>query len=364
MSAALKRTPLYEAHKQAQARLVDFGGWEMPVSYGSQIQEHHAVREGVGVFDVSHMLSVDVTGPDARLFLRQLLANDVDRLSVAGRALYSCMLNPRGGVIDDLITYFFSDTDWRLVVNAGCAEKDVAWMRRVIARFSLDVALTPRRDLAMLAVQGPQAKDRLAQIRPEWRSVLDDLKPFSASHQDDLLIARTGYTGEDGFEIAMPGDQIQPFWEALIAADVVPCGLGARDTLRLEAGMALYGQEMDELTLPAEAGLSWTIHLKDESRLFIGRDALGQFAPEARLLGLKLLEKGVMRSYMPVHTEHGAGEITSGTMSPTLGFSIAMARLPLEVKAGDEVRVEIRGKSVAAQVCLLPFVRHGKAVTH
>lgn len=364
MSAALKRTPLYESHKQAQARLVDFGGWEMPVSYGSQIQEHHAVREAVGVFDVSHMLNVDVTGPDARRFLRLLLANDVDRLSVAGRALYSCMLNPRGGVIDDLITYYFSGEDWRLVVNAGCAEKDVAWMRRVIARFSLDVVLTPRRDLAMLAVQGPQAKDRLAQVMPQWCSVLDGLKPFSASRQDDLLIARTGYTGEDGFEIAMSADQIQPFWDALIAAGVAPCGLGARDTLRLEAGMALYGQEMDELTLPAEAGLSWTIHLKDESRLFLGREALGQFAPESQLLGLKLLEKGVMRAHMPVYTELGAGEITSGTMSPTLGYSIAMARLPLEVKAGDEVRVEIRGKPVAAQVCLLPFVRHGKAVTN
>lgn len=364
MSAALKTTALHAAHKQAQARLVDFGGWEMPVSYGSQIQEHHAVRERVGVFDVSHMLNVDVTGPHARQFLRTLLANDVDRLSTPGKALYSCMLNPRGGVIDDLIVYFFSDTDWRLVVNAGCAEKDVAWMRRVIARFSFDVALTPRRDLAMLAIQGPDARESLAQIMPDWRPVLEALKPFSAHRQDNLLIARTGYTGEDGFEVAMPASDVTAFWDGLLAAGVTPCGLGARDTLRLEAGMALYGQEMDELILPAEAGLTWTIHLKDDSRAFIGRDAISQLSPDYQLLGLKLLEKGVMRSHMKVLTEHGEGEVTSGTMSPTLGYSIGMARLPLEVKPGDEVRVEIRGKSVAAQVCPLPFVRHGKAVTH
>lgn len=364
MSEALQHTPLYEAHKQAGARLVDFGGWEMPVSYGSQIQEHHAVRERAGVFDVSHMLNVDVTGRQAKAFLRVLLANDVERLTVPGKAMYACMLNPRGGVIDDLIVYFFSDTDWRLVVNAGCADKDVAWMRRVASQFGFDVDLVPRRDLAMLAIQGPQAQALLADVRPQWRATLESLKPFVALRDGDLMIARTGYTGEDGFEVVMPSGQVQAFWDALLIAGIAPCGLGARDTLRLEAGMPLYGQEMDELILPAEAGLSWTVSLKDAARAFIGREALVQMQPQTQLLGLRLLDKGVMRSHMTVATDLGQGEITSGTMSPTLGYSIAMARLPLEVKAGDEVRVEMRGKSVAAVVCPLPFVRHGKPVTH
>ena len=364
MSTALKRTPLYTAHQKANARLVDFGGWEMPVNYGSQIQEHHAVRQKAGVFDVSHMLNIDVTGPDARAFLRVLLANDVDRLTSPGRAIYSCMLNPRAGVIDDLIAYFFSDTQWRLVVNAGCADKDVAWMQRVIARFGFNVSLEPRRDLAMLAIQGPQAMEMLSSVRPQWKAAIEQIKPFSAQQVGEALVARTGYTGEDGFEVALPAGDAIALWDELLAAGVSPCGLGARDTLRLEAGMALYGQDMDELTLPAEAGLSWTISLKDPRRLFIGRDSIEQFTPAMQMLGLKLLDRGVMRSHMQVQTDHGAGEVTSGTMSPTLGVSIAMAKLPLKTKAGDQVRVEIRGKAVTAEVCPLPFVRHGKPVTH
>ena len=364
MSAALKRTPLYPAHQKANARLVDFGGWEMPVNYGSQIQEHHAVRQQSGVFDVSHMLNVDVSGPDARAFLRVLLANDVNRLTTPGRAIYGCMLNPSGGVIDDLIAYFFSDTQWRLVVNAGCADKDVAWMQRVVARFGFDVCVEPRRDLAMLAIQGPQAMEMLARVRPDWKATLEQLKPFSAQQLGDALVARTGYTGEDGFEVALPAQDVLAFWDELLAAGVFPCGLGARDTLRLEAGMALYGQDMDELTLPGEAGLSWTVSMKDEARRFIGREALEQFALKVQLFGLKLLDRGVMRAHMRVQTDEGVGEVTSGTMSPTLGVSIAMAKLPSKVKPGDQVRVEIREKMVAAEVCLLPFVRHGKPVQH
>lgn len=364
MSASLNRTPLYDAHCQAGARLVDFGGWEMPVNYGSQIQEHHAVRQGAGMFDVSHMLSVDVSGADAKPFLKVLLANDVSRMSTPGRAMYSCMLNPEGGVIDDLIAYFFEDTRWRLVVNAGCANKDVAWMRRVVGKFGFDVVLEPRHDLAMVAVQGPQAAALLAKVRPQWASQLEQLKPFTACETSDWLIARTGYTGEDGFEITLAAGQAPGFWADLLNAGVVACGLGARDTLRLEAGMNLYGQDMDELTLPGEAGLSWTVSLKDPARQFIGRVAIEAFSPKVQMLGLRLLDRGVMRSHMLVKTDQGDGEVTSGTMSPTLGVSIAMAKLPLGVKINDQVFVEIRGKAVAAQVCPLPFVRHGKAVTH
>jgi len=363
MSSSLKHTPLAAAHVQAGARMVDFGGWDMPLAYGSQIEEHHAVRQDAGMFDVSHMLNVDVTGAGARAFLRRLIANDVDKLDCSGRALYSCMLNPQGGVIDDLIIYFFADAQWRVVVNAGTATKDVAWMRRVAQAGSHDVQIVPRHDLAMIAVQGPQARAKVWAARPAWQSASEPLAAFHAARVDaDTLVARTGYTGEDGFELVVPAAEVEILWQDLLAAGVRPCGLGARDTLRLEAGMNLYGQDMDELTLPAEAGLSWTVSLKDPARDFIGRAALEAFGQPAAFVGLKLNERGVMRAHMAVHTAQGVGEITSGTMSPTLGMSIAFARVPKGVAAGDRVEIDIRGKRVAATVCKLPFVRFGQAV--
>jgi len=365
MSAPLQRTPLFDEHLAAGARMVDFGGWEMPLSYGSQLEEHHAVRQAAGMFDVSHMLNVDVAGAGARDFLRRLVANDVARLTVPGKALYSCMLNPQGGVIDDLIVYFFAPDRWRVVVNAATAEKDVAWMRRVAASGGFDVAITPRRDLAMVAVQGPEARAKVWAARPAWRAASEPLGPFSAAQIDaGTLVARTGYTGEDGFEVVLPAADAAALWRDLAARGVRPCGLGARDTLRLEAGMNLYGQDMDELTHPDQAGLTWTVSLKDPERRFIGRDALEQHATPAAFLGLKLLERGVMRAHMAVRTGKGDGEVTSGTMSPTLGVSVGFARLPAGVQPGDAAQVEIRGKWVPAQVCKLPFVRNGKAVEH
>jgi aminomethyltransferase len=364
MSSPLLRTPLFDEHAAAGARLVDFGGWEMPVSYGSQIEEHHAVRRASGVFDVSHMRSVDLHGSAIRDFLRHLLANDVARLTESGQALYSCMLNPEGGVIDDLIVYFFAEDAWRLVVNAGCADKDIAWMQRVIARGGWDVSIEPRMDLAMLAIQGPQAPSVLASLRPQWAASVSSLKPFRASVHGQTVVARTGYTGEDGFEVMLPATDAIALWRDLLAAGVKPCGLGARDTLRLEAGMNLYGQDMDALTLPAQAGLSWTVSLKDAARQFIGKQALTQYPSAGQCVGLKLLDKGVMRSHMSVLTSHGRGEVTSGTMSPTLGVSIAMARVPDGVAFGDQVQVDIRGKAVAAEVCKMPFVRMGQPVVH
>jgi len=364
MSAPLQRTPLYDEHVRANARMVDFGGWEMPLSYGSQLEEHHVVRRAAGMFDVSHMLNVDVTGAGARAFLQRLIANDVAKLTVSGKALYSCMLNPQGGVIDDLIVYFFSAERWRVVVNAGTADKDIAWMRRVAASGKFDVAIAPRRDLAMVAVQGPEARAKVWAARPAWQAASESLSPFSAALLDDTLVARTGYTGEDGFEIVLPAADVVGLWRDLIAQGVQPCGLGARDTLRLEAGMNLYGQDMDELIHPDQAGLTWTVSLKDAARRFIGRDALEQFATPAAFLGLKLQERGVMRAHMAVRTAQGAGEVTSGTMSPTLGVSVGFARLPAGVRPGDAAEVEIRGKWVPAQVCKLPFVRNGKAVEH
>ncbi|HEX7386967.1 MAG TPA: glycine cleavage system aminomethyltransferase GcvT [Castellaniella sp.] len=356
------QTPLYETHVALGAKIVDFGGWDMPLSYGSLLEEHHAVRQAVGVFDVSHMLNVDIVGARAQDFLRHLLANDVAKIAGhPGRALYSCMLRPDAGVIDDLITYFFAPDRWRMVVNAGTADKDLAWLREQAAAF--DVSVTPRRDLAMLAVQGPKARETVWQVRPEWKPATQDLKPFTGALVDEnTLVARTGYTGEDGFEIVLPAIVAKTFWDALLAAGVHPCGLGARDTLRLEAGMNLYGNDMDETVHPLESGLAWTVSFKDEARDFIGRKALESASKARELVGLKLLERGIMRGHMKVRTAHGEGLVTSGTMAPTMGVSIGLARVPAGTSAGDRVEVEIRGKWVPAEVVHPPFVRNGKVL--
>src|SRR5690606_37659192 len=363
MSADLKHTPLYNAHLAAGARLVDFGGWNMPVAYGSQIEEHHAVRQVAGMFDVSHMLNVDIQGEQSKAFLRRLLANDVDRLSVPGKALYSCMLNERGGVIDDLIVYFFSHESWRLVVNAGTADTDLEWIHAVASREGVDVTVKARRDLAMLAVQGPQAREKVWEVRPQWRAETESLSPFTAAVLGgDVMVARTGYTGEDGFEIVVPSADIEGLWSDLLAAGVRPCGLGARDTLRLEAGMNLYGNEMNQDVSPLVAGLAWTVSFKDPGRAFIGREALEGVTPTEAMVGLRLRERGVMRTGMKVRTTKGEGVVTSGTMSPTVGVSIAMARVPVGVQAGESAEVEIRGKWAAADVVPMPFVRQGKVL--
>jgi aminomethyltransferase len=342
--------------------MVDFAGWDMPVNYGSQIEEHHAVRRDAGMFDVSHMLSLDLDGADATPYLRGLLANDVAKLKEPGKALYSCMLNENGGVIDDLIVYHLSDTRYRIVVNAGTADKDVAWMRKQIASTGANVSLNARRDLAMIAVQGPNAREKTWQALPTLRAASEPLKPFAGAAIGEIFVGRTGYTGEDGFEVALPADQAPAAWAALTAAGVAPCGLGARDTLRLEAGMNLYGQDMDENVSPLNAGLSWTIDLKDESRNFVGKSALVANPAKRRVLGLILEDKGVLRAHMKVITRAGEGETTSGSFSPTLEKSIAFARLPLEIEAGDTVEVDIRGKLLKARTVRLPFARNGKAV--
>ena len=357
MSTPSRHTPLHAAHVAAGARMVDFAGWDMPVNYGSQIEEHHTVRRDAGMFDVSHMLSLDLAGPDATLFLRGLLANDVNKLSEPGKALYSCMLNERGGVIDDLIAYRFSPSDYRLVVNAGTADGDIAWMRKRIAATGVNLTLDARRDLAMLAIQGPRAIERAIVAIAELSTVRGIPTPFSAVRAGDLFIARTGYTGEDGLEITVPAHRVEAVWNALLAAGVKPCGLGARDTLRLEAGMNLYGQDMDDAVSPLDCGLSWTIDLKDDNRDFVGRTALEANPATRRLLGLILEDKGVLRAHMKVFTAAGEGETTSGSFSPTLERSIGFARVPLATQPGD-----IRGKRLKARTVKLPFVRNGKAL--
>ncbi|MBL0283021.1 MAG: glycine cleavage system aminomethyltransferase GcvT [Zoogloea sp.] len=357
-----QHTPLHATHVAAGARMVDFAGWDMPVNYGSQIEEHHAVRRDAGMFDVSHMLALDLDGVDAKAFLRGLIANDVAKLVEPGKALYSCMLNADGGVIDDLIVYYLSDTSYRIVVNAGTADKDVAWMQERLAATGNRATLTVRRDLAMIAVQGPNARAKTWAAIPGSEAASSSLKPFQAAACGEFFIARTGYTGEDGFELTLPNELAASIWAALAAAGVAPCGLGARDTLRLEAGMALYGNDMDETVSPLDAGLAWTVDFKDPSRDFFGKAALVAKGALRQVLGLVLEDKGVLRSHQKVFTAQGEGETTSGSFSPSLEKSIAVARLPLGVAPGDSVEVDIRGKRLKARVVKASFVRNGQGL--
>jgi aminomethyltransferase len=358
-----RQTPLFKLHQELGARIVDFGGWDMPVQYSSQIGEHHAVRRAAGVFDVSHMCVLDLQGTRVRALLQKLLANDVAKLKSPGKALYSCMLNEHGGVIDDLIVYYLSESWFRAVVNAGTRDKDLAWIRRYAQELGVEVR--ERADLAMLAVQGPEARAKAAQLlEPGPARTALNLAAFVGAELGGWFVARTGYTGEDGFEIMMPAAQAVPAWRKLNSLGVASCGLGARDTLRLEAGMNLYGNDMDEHTQPYESGLAWTVALEPRARDFIGREALEAVSREGsarKLVALLLTDRGVLRSHQKVIIPGGGeGEITSGTFSPTLERSIAFARVP--AATGAAVQVDIRGKLLNARVVKAPFVRFGKAL--
>jgi aminomethyltransferase len=356
------KTALYEEHKALGARIVPFAGWDMPLHYGSQLAEHHAVRRDSGVFDVSHMRILDITGGEALAFLRRLLANDPGKLRIPGKALYSCMLNERGGVIDDLVVYYRAPDRFRTVVNAATAGKDLAWMHAQTA--GAGVAVHPRADLCMIAVQGPRARERAAPLLPAGLEArVQDLQPFCAAEAGEWLVSRTGYTGEDGLEIMCPANDAVGLWAGLIKAGVTPCGLGARDTLRLEAGMNLYGQDMDENVTPLESGLGWTVAWEPPERAFMGREALEAQRAAGRsrqFVGLLLTGPGVLRSHQQV-VKDGAvvGELTSGGFAPTLERSVGLARIAPGVEG--ECAVEIRGKPVSARVVPPPFVRNGEA---
>jgi len=357
----MKHTPLFQAHVDAGGKMVDFGGWEMPLNYGSQIEEHHQVRQNVGMFDVSHMTVVDFKGVQAKAFLQILIANDVDKLKTEGKALYSCMLNETGGVVDDLIVYYLNEQDYRMVINAGTTEKDIAWINTQAQGF--DVSIEPKFDLAMIAVQGPNAREKVFEAMPGVEELAGELKPFNAASLGGLFIARTGYTGEDGFEIMLPEKSAEFTWKMLLEAGVKPCGLGARDTLRLEAGMSLYGSEMNENISPLEAALTWTVDLSNEERRFVGRDALEALRDEGvkqTIVGLILEGKGVIRDHQKVVTSLGNGEVTSGSFSPTMGKAIALARVPMGATGSCEI--EIRNKLVSAKIVKPPFVRNGKVL--
>ncbi|API87324.1 glycine cleavage system aminomethyltransferase GcvT [Francisella uliginis] len=355
------KTPLYEAHVAANAKMVDFSGWSMPINYGSQIQEHNNVRENCGVFDVSHMLAVDIKGKDAEKFLRHMLANDVAKL-LSNKAQYGCMLNHEAGIVDDLITYKIDEENFRIVVNAGNRESDVAWFRENAKDFAVDV--TPQEDLAIVAVQGPKAAEIVEHVvTSDIAEQLDHLKPFSFKFFSKWMFARTGYTGEDGFEIMLPADQAVEFWNSLLKYGATPAGLGARDTLRLEAGMHLYGSDMDSSTTPLERGLGWSVDLSDEDRNFIGKKAL--LAKKAKGIdtkwaGIVLRSKGVLRSGQEIVFDNGEkGYITSGSFSPTLKIAIALAYVP---KQGSNPKVNIRGKELDVEIVKPRFVKNGKSL--
>ncbi len=362
----VQQTQLYEQHVACGARMVDFHGWMMPLHYGSQLDEHHAVRQDAGMFDVSHMTIVDLHGARTREFLRYLVANDVAKLTVPGKALYTGMLNASGGVIDDLIIYFLTEDYFRLVVNSATRDKDLAWISQHAKAYNVE--LTVRDDLALIAVQGPQAKEKAETLLTDaQKAAVAGMKPFFGVQSGDLFIATTGYTGEAGYEIALPQEQAADFWQKLLAAGVKPAGLGARDTLRLEAGMNLYGQEMDEGISPLAANMGWTIAWAPEDRDFIGRAALEKQREQGteQLVGLIMTEKGVLRNELPVRFTDAAGNaqegiITSGSFSPTLGYSIALARVPAGI--GEHAVVQIRNREMPVKVTKPGFVRNGKSL--
>ena len=363
-----QKTALHETHRRLHAKMVDFGGWNMPLHYGSQVEEHHQVRRSAGMFDVSHMTVVDLTGSHVRDFLDKLIANAVSKLKKPGKALYTCMLNHNGGIIDDLIVYFLSNQHFRLVVNAATREKDLAWITQQVKELDYAVEVVEQSELAIIAVQGPAARAHVLKLfTDDDMQLAESLGKFCCAQLNTrdgttLFVARTGYTGEDGFELIVPQDQAVVLWNALQAHGVHPVGLGARDTLRLEAGMNLYGQDMNEMTTPYESGLEWTVALSGR-RDFIGRAALeAQKATGVphRLIGLVMDGKGVLRQGQCVLTTDGEGVILSGTFSPTLGKAIAFARIPSAVTALD-LEVQIRGRKFPVRTVKYPFVRDGKA---
>lgn len=358
-----QQTSLYQKHLDAGAKMVDFAGWDMPINYGSQIEEHNQVRNHAGIFDVSHMTVVDVSGPDAQGFLRYLLANDVAKLDEPGRALYSGMLNESGGVVDDLIVYSTS-FGYRVVVNCATREKDLAWIRTHSANF--DVTIEERPQLAILAVHGPEAIDKVCEVLESGRAEQSRaLKNFRGFESGQWFIARTGYTGEQGLELILPSGEAPQLWDSLLTAGVKPVGLGARDTLRLEAGMNLYGHDMDESISPIAANMEQTIAWEPEDRDFIGREAVTAHRAEQlsgklpRLIGLVLEQRGVLREGQKVLCENGEGIITSGSFSPTLKHSIALARIPVDSGA---CQVDIRGTLTDVRIVKPNFVRFGKKV--
>ncbi len=356
-----KQTALFDAHKEHSGKMVSFAGYELPLHYGSQISEHHTVRQSAGMFDVSHMTIIDIEGESTINWLRHLLTNDVAKLT-DGRALYTCMCREDGGVLDDLIVYRLAADRFRLVVNAATREKDLAWMQ---GHKPPGVEMNELVEASLIAVQGPDAVKLAAQALREVGQPMDieSLSRFSAVEAGDWFAGRTGYTGEDGVEIALPNAQAVALWQALIAQEVGPVGLGARDTLRLEAGLCLYGQDLDEDHSPAESGIASTIDILDPDRDFIGRETLEDhkmFGGRYSQIGIVLDGRGVLRHGQNVErVGRKIGTVTSGSFSPTREVSIALARVDKTFQGGCDVN--IRDRLVGAHIASVPFVPHGQA---
>lgn len=356
----LKHTPLYDTHLAAGAHMTEFAGWAVPLHFGSQIEEHHAVRRDAGMFDVSHRQVIDLTGAVATPFLFQLLANNVICIESPGKAMYSCMLNERGGILDDFFVYRISHGEYRFVASAANAEHVLKWIRHCMTLSGAAVTVEGRRDLVLISVRGPRAIERARQAIPELNTSRAQFEPFSGARLGDLYISRAGYGGEDDLEIMVPATRAVAVWDALREAGVQPCGVGARDSLRLEAGWPLHGQDMDATTSPWDVGLGWSVDLRDPERDFVGRTALENNPAQTAFLGLVLDEPGMLESDMRVFTPEGEGHTTSGGFSPTLQQSIALARLPLGTQPDTDVDVEIHGRRLRARTVALPFINQGR----
>lgn len=371
-STKLRKTALNAAHRATKAKMVDFGGWDMPVEYSGLIAEHMAVRTAVGLFDVSHMGDIQLRGPGSLAAVQQLCMNDASKLA-QGQAQYSAMLYPNGTFVDDVVVHKLSDNDYLIVINAGTREKDVQWVRQTIGRMP-GVHINDFSDYyTQLAIQGPRAAETLQKLTP---TDLSTIKNYwftwgQVCGLHNVMIARTGYTGEDGFEIYIPSDVAtsERVWNEVLAAGaefgILPCGLGARNTLRLESAMALYGHEISDTINVLEAGLGR--YAKLDKPGFVGREALLEVqadgGPKRKLVGLKMIERGIGRDGYPIFSLNGVkiGEITSGSPAPFLKENIALAYVPAELAAVDtEVAVEIRGQKVKANVVNTPFYKRPK----
>ena len=352
----MNKTPLNNAHIELGAKMVNFSHWEMPISYTSLIEEHHAVRNTAGVFDVSHMSVFDFNGGDQVAFFEKIFANDIKKISNEDKAIYGALLNEEGGILDDLIIYHANEK-FRLVSNCSTREQNRQWYEKHAVEFGVEVV--ERSDMGILAIQGPDALSKILSIdgiNPQ----VNNLQSFGCMFDGDKLYARTGYTGEDGLEIIVPSEDINQFWDQALRLGCTPIGLGARDTLRLEAGLNLYGNDMTIENHPYESNLGWTIDMTDENRQFIGKQALLSIdqSKSQKIVGIILRDKGVLRSGYEVIHDEGKGVVLSGSYSPTLQSSIGLARVDQGYK--KDGKVMIRNKMLNIDFVSPRFIERGK----
>jgi aminomethyltransferase len=362
MSHPLRQTALHEVHIESGGCMREQDGWALPAHYGTPLEEHRAVRSAAGMFDLSHLLALDVCGAGATAWLRHLLANDVAQLGTPGSAMHSCMLDEHGGVLDEFVVFRISSHEYRIIVHAARVERVVEWMRSRIASTGANLTLGTRKDLAMIGIEGPETLSRAMRAIPELNTATGIPSPFAAVRLSDLFIARAGFTGEEALAIALPDGRTEGVWRALLDAGVRPCGHEVRDTLRIEAGLPLYGQDIDASLTPFDVGLRRSANLDDPERHFIGRTALEMRPPRWRLMGLVADAESALRPGLRVRTPYGEGTTTSCTFSPAMKCQIALVRLPRTAVPDETAIVETSPGRVMARVVGLPFVRSGTTV--